>query len=110
VAAAPPAFPAASQTPNPANPFSFALANNVYLTRNYFIGAYHYVQCYASELVVPADTAEAASAVAYWYKRAQVWRCGSAGSGVPVLVCIELCVLSMRAAGVAAPTKAAAES
>lgn len=56
---------------NPANPWAFAMANNVYLTKNYFIGAYHYVQCFGSELVVPANTAETADAIAYWYKRAQ---------------------------------------
>lgn len=59
---------------NPASPFSFAMANNVYQTKNYFMAAYHYVQCYASELVVPANTTEVARAVTHYYKRAQV-RC-----------------------------------
>lgn len=51
------------------------MANNVYQTKNYFIAAYHYVQCFGSEFVVPETTAEVAQAVAHYYKRAQVCAC-----------------------------------
>lgn len=57
---------------NPANPFVFAMGQNVYQTKNYFIGAYHYIQCYGTELVVPSNTAEVAQALAHYYKRSQV--------------------------------------
>lgn len=48
------------------------MGRNVYQTKNYFIAAYHYVQCYGTELVVPSSTAEVAQAMAHYYKRAQV--------------------------------------
>jgi hypothetical protein len=34
-----PALPAASTSPNPSNPFAFAMGTNEYITRNFFIGA-----------------------------------------------------------------------
>lgn len=48
------------------------MARNVYQTKNYFIAAYHYVQCYGTDLVVPSSTAEVAQAMAHYHKRAQV--------------------------------------
>lgn len=57
---------------NPTDPFLFALGQNAYRTKNYFIGAYHYVQCFGTDMVVPATTAEAAQAVAHYHKRALV--------------------------------------
>lgn len=48
------------------------MGNNVYQTKNYFIAAYHYVQCYGTDLVVPSSTAEVAQAMAHYHKRAQV--------------------------------------
>jgi hypothetical protein len=62
----------AQVSPNPANPFLFALGNNIYQTKNYFIAAYHYVQCYGTDLVVPSSTADVAQAMAHYYKLAQV--------------------------------------
>jgi hypothetical protein len=44
-AAAAQALPAAAAAaPNPRNPFREAMTRNIYLTRNYYIGAYHYIQ------------------------------------------------------------------
>lgn len=80
----------ASTTPNPQNPFAFAMANNIYLTSNYFIGAYHYVQCFGTNLVIPKDTAETAQAIAYYYKQAQV---GGEEEDEEVLhVCVSVCL------------------
>lgn len=61
---------------NPTDPFAWAMANNVYQTRNYYIAAYHYVQCWANSLVIARDTKEVAQAVAHYHKRAK--------EGVPV--------------------------
>lgn len=44
----------------------------MYLTKNYIIGSYHYVNCYSSEFVVPTSTAEVAQALAHYYKMSQV--------------------------------------
>jgi len=52
------------------------MGNNVYQTKNYIIGAYHYVQCFGTDMVVPSSTAEVADAVAHYYKRAQVTTSG----------------------------------
>ncbi|KAF8060339.1 GULLO1 [Scenedesmus sp. PABB004] len=52
---------------NPADPFRAAMAANVYLTQNYYVGAYHYVSCWGSALLVPSDTAQAAAAVGHYY-------------------------------------------
>lgn len=57
---------------NPANAFTFAMGSNIYQTKNYFIAAYHYVQCFGTDLIVPSSTAEVAQAMAHYYKRAQV--------------------------------------
>lgn len=48
------------------------MGQNVYQTKNYFIGAYHYIQCFGTELVVPSNTAEVAQALAHYHKRSQV--------------------------------------
>lgn len=48
------------------------MGQNVYQTKNYFIGSYHYVNCYSSEFVVPTSTAEVAQALAHYYKMSQV--------------------------------------
>ena len=57
---------------NPTDPFVLAMGQNVYRTKNYFIAAYHYVQCYGNDLVVPVSTAEVAQAMAHYHKQAQV--------------------------------------
>jgi hypothetical protein len=49
------------------------MGQNVYQTKNYFIAAYHYVQCYGTDLIIPSSTADVAQALAHYYKRAQVW-------------------------------------
>lgn len=68
-----PCAPADAQVPaNPSNPFLFAMGQNVYQTKNYIFGSYHYVACYSSEFVVPTSTAEVAQALAHYYKRSQV--------------------------------------
>jgi hypothetical protein len=48
------------------------MGQNIYQTKNYFIGAYHYVQCFGTDLVVPRSTAEVSQALAFHYKRSQV--------------------------------------
>lgn len=56
---------------NPSNPFLFAMGQNVYQTKNYIIGSYHYVQCYSSDFLLPSSTAEVAQALAHYYKMSQ---------------------------------------
>jgi hypothetical protein len=56
---------------NPKNVFQTAMRDNVYQTPNYFIGAYHYIQCWANKLIEPATTQETAQAVAFYYSRTQ---------------------------------------
>ncbi|WIA23842.1 hypothetical protein OEZ85_013501 [Tetradesmus obliquus] len=60
---------AAARDPNPRNPFKDAMTRNIYLTQNYYIGAYHYIQCWGSALVIPSSTAEAANAIAFYYNK-----------------------------------------
>eukprot|EP00775_Hariotina_reticulata_P005676 gene5676-5914_t len=57
---------ASSLPPNPKDAFARALQwPNVYLTPNWFVGAYHYIQCYAGSLVVPENTKQTADAIKY---------------------------------------------
>jgi hypothetical protein len=54
---------------NPKDVFATAMRDNIYQTPNYFIGAYHYIQCWANKLIEPANTKETAQAVAFYYNR-----------------------------------------
>lgn len=54
---------------NPKEVFATAIKDNLYHTPNYFIGAYHYVQCYANALIEPSNTRETADAVMFYYKK-----------------------------------------
>eukprot|EP00775_Hariotina_reticulata_P007191 gene7191-7405_t len=58
-------------TPNPKDAFKTAMSvyPNVWQTRNFFIGAYHYVQCFANDLIIPSSTQEVASAVSFYYNK-----------------------------------------
>eukprot|EP00878_Enallax_costatus_P001016 GHUV01001150.1.p1 GENE.GHUV01001150.1~~GHUV01001150.1.p1 ORF type:complete len:631 (+),score=62.78 GHUV01001150.1:321-2213(+) len=62
---------ASDVSPNPKNPFAEAMAKNIYQTRNYYIGAYHYIQCYGTSLVIPENTSQVTQAVAYYYSKAK---------------------------------------
>lgn len=59
----------AKTPPNPKNPFAAAMQDNIYLTKNYYIGAYHYIQCWGQSLVIPSSTAEVANAISYYYNK-----------------------------------------
>eukprot|EP00878_Enallax_costatus_P000622 GHUV01000724.1.p1 GENE.GHUV01000724.1~~GHUV01000724.1.p1 ORF type:complete len:626 (+),score=75.62 GHUV01000724.1:267-2144(+) len=58
-------------SPNPKNLFAEAMAKNIYQTRNYYIGAYHYIQCFGDALVVPETTKQVSQAVTFYYGKAK---------------------------------------
>eukprot|EP00879_Flechtneria_rotunda_P022398 GHRR01023635.1.p1 GENE.GHRR01023635.1~~GHRR01023635.1.p1 ORF type:complete len:178 (-),score=21.11 GHRR01023635.1:283-816(-) len=45
------------------------MSSNIYQTKNYYIAAYHYIQCWANALIVPSTTKEVADAISFYYKK-----------------------------------------
>lgn len=66
----------AALPPNPPDILLFGLANNVYQTKNYIIGASHYTSCFGDEFIRPKDTHETSEAIAHYYRMAKVRHSG----------------------------------